>query len=124
MHVAHIERKVFSLHERHFITMADGFSFEMSNELFHLIRDVTNIEGLGWTLEGNILGFDFRLHDEAGDIIAGIGRKFLSLHNRYVIDIFKPEYEHIVVAILITLQHMMSDRAAASSSSSSSSGSN
>ena len=49
-HVAHIERKILTLHERHFITMADGTSFELSNELFHLIKDITNIEGLGWQL--------------------------------------------------------------------------
>ena len=46
--VAHMERKLFTLHERHFVTMADGTAFELSNELFHLIRDITNIEGLGW----------------------------------------------------------------------------
>ena len=57
--VAHIERKFFSLHERHFITMADGTQFELSNELWHLIKDITNIEGLGWQLTGNILGLNF-----------------------------------------------------------------
>ena len=54
--VAHIEKKFFSLHERHYIDMEDGLSFSMSNELFHLIKDITNIEGLGWQLRGNILG--------------------------------------------------------------------
>ena len=39
MPVAHIEKKFFSFHQRHFITMADGLKFEMSNELFHLIKD-------------------------------------------------------------------------------------
>ena len=33
-HVAHIERKILTLHERHFVTMADGSSFELSNEFF------------------------------------------------------------------------------------------
>ena len=123
-HIAHIERKFWTLHERHYVTMADGTHFEISNELFHLIKDVSNIEGLGWQLQGNILGLNFELYDADGGIIAVIGQKMLSLHDKYCIDIYRPEYEDKVVAILITLQHMIRDRensAAASSSSSSSS---
>lgn len=109
-HVAHIERKFLSLHERHYISMSDGVKFELSNELFHLIKDVTNIEGLGWQLRGNILGLNFELYDENGSVIAVIGQKMLSIHDKYCIDIYRPEYEEIVVAILVSLQHMIQDR--------------
>ncbi len=119
-HVAHIERKFFSIHQRHFITMADGYRFELSNELFHLIKDITNIEGLGWQLRGNILGLNFELCDSDGSIIAVIGQKLFSIHDKYCIDIYRPELEAEVIAILVTLQHMIRDREAASSSSSSS----
>ena len=122
-HVAHIEKKLFTLHERHFITMEDGTAFQLSNELFHLIKDVSNLEGLGWQLKGNILGLNFELYDEKGEIIAVIAQKLFSLHDKYCIDIYRPEYEKEVVAILITLQHMIRDREAASSFSSSSSSS-
>lgn len=123
-HIAHIERKLWTLHERHYVTMADGTHFEISNEFFHIIKDITNMEGLGWQLRGNIMGLNFELYDADGSIIAVIGQKMLSLHDKYCIDIYRPEYEDKVVAILITLQHMIRDRensAAASSSSSSSS---
>ena len=57
-----------------------------------------------------------------------ISQKFLSLHDKYCVDIYQPEHEQAVVAILVTLQHMIKDREArssfSSSSSSSSSGSN
>ena len=124
-HVAHIERKLLSLHERHFITMDNGTAFELSNELFHIIKDVTNIVGLGWQLQGNILALNFELRDKDGSIIAVIGQKMLSIHDKYCVDIYKPEYEDTIIAILVTLQHMIRDREAASSSSggSSSSGS-
>ena len=117
--VAHIERKFFSLHERHFVSMADGTRFELSNELWHLIKDITNIEGLGWQLCGNIAGLNFQLYDSDGSIIAVIGQKLFSIHDKYCIDIYRPEYEKTVVAILVTLQHMMADRERRSSSSSS-----
>lgn len=121
--VAHIERKFFTLHERHFITMADGFKFEISNEFFHLIKDITNIEGLGWQLRGNIMALNFELYDQNDCIIAVIGQKMLSLHDKYCIDIYRPEQEKTVIAILVTLQHMIKDRANAASGSSSSSSS-
>lgn len=121
--IAHVEKKIFTLHERHYVTMADGFSFEISNEIMHIIKDVTNIVGLGWQLKGNILGLNFELYDENGEIIAVIAQKMLSIHDKYCIDIYKPEHEKIVVAILVTLQHMIKDREAASSSASSSSSS-
>ena len=122
-HLAHIEKKFFTLHERHFITMEDGRAFQLSNELFHLIKDVSNLEGLGWQLRGNILGLNFELYDENGGIIAVIAQKLFSLHDKYCIDIYRPEYEKTVIAILVTLQHMIRDRANASSGYSSSSSS-
>lgn len=120
--VAHIERKIFTIHQRHFVTMADGLQFELSTELLHLIKDVTNIVGLGWQLRGNIIGLNFELYDRDGSVIAVIGQKLFSIHDKYCVDIYQPEQEAVVVAILVTLQHMIRDREAASSSSSSSSG--
>lgn len=120
-HVSHIERKLFTLHERHFVTMEDGKKFELSNELWHIVRDVTNIEGLGWQLQGNIVGLNFELYDADGNIIAVISQKMISLHDKYCVDIYQPEEEKTVVTILVTLQHMIRDRensAAASSSGS------
>jgi uncharacterized protein YxjI len=121
--VAHIEKKIFTLHSRHFITMADGTKFELSREIFHIYKDIMNIEGLGWQLRGNIAGLNFQLYDENGKILAVIGQKIFSIHDKYCIDIYQPEAEERVIAILVTLQHMMRDRAAAASASSSSSSS-
>lgn len=108
--VAYIHRKLFTLHERHFIDMADGLSFEMATEWWHIIKDIMNIEGLAWQLRGNILGLNFQLYDQNGEIAALISQKAISLHDKYCIDIYQPDYEKVVVAILVTLQHMMSDR--------------
>ena len=80
-----------------------------------------NIEGLAWQLRGNILGLNFQLYDQNGDVVALISQKMLSLHDKYCIDIYQPDYEEVVVTILITLQHMMNDREVSSSASSSSS---
>ena len=119
VHVAHIERKLLTLHERHYITMNDGTKFELSNEIFHIIKDITNIEGLGWQLRGNCLGLNFELYDSNSEIIAIISQKMLSIHDKWCVDIYKKEHTDKIVAILISLQHMVKDREAASSGSSS-----
>ena len=116
--IAHVERKLFSLHQRHFITMENGVEFELSNELFHLVKDITNIEGLGWQLRGNILGLNFELYDQNDNIIAVIGQKMLSIHDKYCVDIYRKEHEELVVTILVTLQHIIRDREASGSSAS------
>ena len=115
--VAHIERKFFTLHERHFITMADGFQFQLSNELWHIYKDITNIEGLGWQLRGNMFELNFELYDQEERVIAVISQKLLSVHDKYAVDIYQPDKEPVVVAILITLQHMIRDRQRRRSSS-------
>ena len=120
-HVAHVWKKIFSFHERHYVRMEDGTEFEISNEFFHLIKDITNIEGLGWQLRGNIAELNFQLYDQNDQIIALISQKMISLHDKYCIDIYQPEQEQRVVTILITLQHMIRDRENARNSSSSSS---
>ena len=108
--VAHLEKKPISLHEKHYITMADGQKFTLSNELFHVVRDTTNIEGLGWQLQGNIIGLNFTLLDQNGDLIAAIGQKMASMHDRFSIDLYQPRYEKIVVVIVIQLQKMLAAR--------------
>ena len=114
-HVAYMERKLLTLHEIRYVDMEDGTRFTLSNELFHLIRDVTNIEGLGWVLEGNILQLNFSIKDASGGLIAVISQKFMSIHDKYSVDIYDPKQEEKVVAILVALQHMIADRNAASS---------
>ena len=108
--VAHIEKQPVSLHEKHFITMADGRQITLSNELFHVVRDITNIEGLGWQLRGNVIGLKFTLFDENSTPVAVIGQKPVSLHNRFSIDIYQPQHEQAVVAIVTALQKMLTAR--------------
>lgn len=112
--VAHLEKRPVSLHEKHFVTMADGRNFTLSNELFHIVKDVTNIEGLGWQLRGNIIGLTFNLLDEFGQPVATVGKKMVSVHDKYCIDIYQPDQEQVVVAIVIQLEKMLEARSESS----------
>lgn len=116
-HVAYFERKLISLHEIHYVDMENGRSFTLSNELMHLIKDVTNIEGLGWIIDGNILQLNFTIKDEKGELLAVVNQKAFSIHDKFAIDIYKPEHEEEIVAVVITLQHMVRDRESNASAS-------
>ena len=121
--ISNITRKMFSFHGRHYIAMHDGTSFELSNELFHLIKDITNIEGLGWKITGNVLRLNFLLSDENNHPIAYVCQKAFSLHDKYSIDIYDVSKEKEIITIVIALQHMIRDRNASSNASASSSAS-
>lgn len=108
--IAHLEKKPISLHEIHYITMADGRNFTLSNELFHVVEDITNIEGLDWQIRGNVLGLAFNLIDEKGEPAATISKKMVSLHSKYSIAVYQPEYEDVIVAIVIQLEKMIEAR--------------
>lgn len=108
--IAHLEKKVVSLHEKHFITMADGRDITLSNELLHVVKDITNIEELGWQLRGNIIGLTFNLIDQYGEPVATVGKKAVSIHDKYSIDIYQPEQEQVVVAIVVQLEKMLEAR--------------
>ena len=108
--VAQLSKKPISFHEEHYITMKDGQKFTLSNELFHVFKDITNIKGLDWKLKGNVIGLNFTLFDQNSEPVASIGQKMISLHNRYSIDLYQPQHEKMVTAIVIQLQKMLMAR--------------
>lgn len=116
--IAYIYRKLFTLHQRRIIIMNKGVSFQLSNELFHLIKDITNIEGLGWKLEGNILALNFTIKDKNENLLAYISSKYLSIHDKYSIDIYDTKYQDEIITIVISLQHMLKQRRAVSNNAS------
>ncbi len=91
--VAHLEKRPVSLHEKHFVTIEDGRSFTLSNELFHVVKDITNIEGPGWQMRGNILGLSFNLLDEGGLQQVELERMAHQVQGQYALDVvLEPDY--------------------------------
>ena len=108
--VAKIEKKVLTLREYHRVTMADGTQFDIAHELFQLFEDTAEISDLGWTLRGNYTSLNFELYDKDDSIIAVVGKKLISMKDKYAVDIYRPEFEQEVVAVLVALQHTLRDR--------------
>ena len=87
------------------------------------MKDITNIEGLGWKITGNVLRLNFLLSDENDQPIAYVCQKAFSLHDKYSIDIYDVSKEKEIISIVIALKHMIRDRNASSNASASSSSS-
>ena len=115
--IAHLEKKPFSLHEIHYVQIANGQEITLSNELFHIVDDITNIEELGWQMRGNFISLHFNLVDQNEQPLATVSRKMVSLHDKYCIGIYQPQYEDVIVAIVIQLEKMLEDRRQNQSSS-------
>ena len=116
--VAKIEKKVLTLREYHRVTMADGTRFDIAHDLLQLFEDNAEITDLGWTLKGNYVSLNFELYDADGSIIAVVGKKLISIKDKYAIDIYRPEVEQEVVAVLVALQHTLRGRTRSNRSSS------
>ena len=67
--------------------------------------------------DGNVFTFEGKTI-VAGEPVATVGKKMISIHDKYCIDLYQPEFEQIVVAIVIQLEKMIEDRSENESSSS------
>lgn len=112
---------LFSLHDRHTITMSNGTSFDLTSELFHMFTTVMNIDELGWRMEGDFVNLNFSIKDSHDKLIAVICQKMFSLHDRYCIDIYDPCYINETVTVVTVLQHILRRRQQAASSANSAS---
>ena len=108
--VANISRKVISIHEKHEIEMANGTNFELSTEIFHITKDVINVEELGWTLEGDFFHHNYQVLNSDGTQIATTHVKWMSMHNILYIDISDDSQADTLVALFVTLEHIIEDR--------------
>lgn len=117
--VAYIYAKLLSLHETHYVEMADGTNFEMSTELFHLTKDIINIDSLEWQVRGDFTEHNYEIVDTKSDkVLASTHRRWISLHNVYEIEVFEEELRDKLIAVFIVLEHNLRSRDITKSSNS------
>ncbi|MDD3217783.1 MAG: LURP-one-related family protein [Lachnospiraceae bacterium] len=110
--VANIHRKVLSIHERYYVDMSDGTSFEMKTEILHIVKEVIDIEALGWKILGNFLEHDYRIEDANGNLLASAHKKWMAVHEKYAIDIQDESQVDLIVAVYVVLEHILTMREA------------
>ncbi len=108
--VATITHKPISLHETHDVTFADGSVVEVRTEWFHVMRDVIDLEGLGWQLRGDVLQHNYEFVNQLGAVIARTHQKWVSLHDVYYIDVIDESQLDRIVAIYVALERIIRER--------------
>lgn len=115
--IASIHAKAVSIHHKYFVDMADGASFELSEQLFH-IKDIIDIPELGWQLRGSILAFEFQIVDAQERVLATAHRHIVSLHGVYDIKILDESQIEKLLAVFVVINHIIVNRETAEASSS------
>lgn len=110
--IAAIHRKGPSIHHIYLVDMADGTSFQMSTQLFHL-KDIKDIPELGLQLRGNVMDFDFTIVDVATEKVLAKGhRRLASIHRIYDLEVIDESKMDELVCIFIMLRRMIDVRKA------------
>lgn len=122
--VAYLHAKTFSIHHIYYVEMSNGESFEFRDELMH-IKDCVDIEPLGWQLRGkNILEFDFQVFDSQENVLAKAHRKYVSIHDTYLVDVLDESKADEIVAIFVIMKHLVESNDTISAADASSCNSN
>ena len=108
--IATITHKPISLHETHDVTFADGSVVEVSTEWFHVMRDVIDLEGLGWQMRGDVLQHNYEFVNQLGAVLARTHQKWVSLHDVYYIDVLDESQVDRIVAIYVALERIIRER--------------
>lgn len=68
---------------------------------FAFLRSRFTLDYQGWSLDGDILGWDYELRDMQGRTVATIAKELWRLGDTYVLDIERPEDAfYVVMAVL------------------------
>ena len=116
--VAYIEQEIlhFMPHYNVFIGGQLTFKINKKFKLFKNDYELTN----GYRIEGNLLALDFTIYDENNVEVGRITRKFISIGDKYEIDILDEKKLNIVLAIIVAITNDInrSQQSAAASSAS------
>ena len=108
--LAHIHRKVISMHETHFIEIDGKEITEVRTKLFHPIHQEIDAPEIGWQIRGNFWDHDFSILDNGENVRATVHRKWISLGEGYQVSIASDEDTVLVLALIVTLERILTDR--------------
>lgn len=108
--LAHISRKLPSMHAVHYLEMANGETAEIGKKNLVQLHDNYEIEGFGWTIQGGVLGHDFQVLDGSGRVIAEAKRAWISIGDVVAVDILDETQKEKVLAVLLIILLIHRDR--------------
>lgn len=99
-HIGTVQEKVFSMLPRFELYERHRYLGCIRKELT-FFRPQFVLDFNGWTVQGEILGWDYRIYDSRGAVAATVSKELFHLTDTYIIDINRPE--DALYALMIVL---------------------
>lgn len=99
-HVGTVKEVVLSLLPRFDIYFGDRLLGSIRRE-FTLFRPKFTLDMNGWTIDGNLLEWDYSIHDGSGRTAATISKQLFNWSDTYVIDV--PNPADAIPALMVVL---------------------
>ena len=68
---------------------------------FAFFKNTYNLERMGWKIDGNFMGWDYRILDPGGVVVARVGKVIFNFTDTYEIDVADPA--NALYALMFTL---------------------
>jgi len=114
---AFIQQKVFSFLPRYFVYV-DGEQVAEIVKEFTFLFPRYSIEGLGWDIEGRFMAHDYEI-TQGGRPIVTIHKEWMTWGDCYELDIADPNDEIVALAVVLTIDCVLSSNSGVSVSISS-----
>ena len=113
--IAYIEQEIFHLTPNYNVYIGDEFVFKITKK-FQLFKNDYVLSN-GYKVEGNFMALDFTIYDNNNTKIGSIKRKFISIGDKYEINIEDISKKEIVLAIIVAITNDVNRNQNSSSSS-------
>ena len=85
-----VKERVLTFLPQFELYLGDRYVGRVTKE-FSFLRPRFHIDCSGWTMEGDFMEWDYRIHDSSGRQVACVSKKLLNLTDTYVLEIADPE---------------------------------
>ncbi len=114
-YIYHIEQEIFHITPNYNVYIGDEFVFKITKK-FQLLKNDYVLSN-GYKVEGNFMALDFTIYDNNNTQIGSIKRKFISIGDKYEINIEDISKKEIVLAIIVAITNDVNRNQNSSSSS-------
>ena len=99
--VAYIEQRLLHLMPNYDIYINDQLACTIAKK-FKLFKNDYELSN-GYKIEGNFMALNFTIYDKNGNQIGELSRKFISIGDKYTIDIYDESKLPIVLSIIVAI---------------------
>lgn len=106
--IAYIEQEILNLTPTYNVYINDNLSCKIKKK-FQFFKNDYKLSN-GYKVDGNILMLDFVIYDEFNNQIGSIKRKFISIGDKYEINILDTSKKEIILAIIVAIANDVNRR--------------